>query len=92
MESEAQYALPQERERAQTNRRQPNMRCRFKADPKFTFAIRPDAPKPNCQNPKWRRANAASTTPAISRFTALFADMAKGLSVFAGHRVDEDGY
>ena len=32
-------------------------------------------------NPKWRRANAASTTPAISRFTALFADMAKGLSV-----------
>ena len=57
------------------------MRCRFKADPKFTFAIRPDAPKPNCQNPKWRRANAASTTPAISRFTALFADMAKGLSV-----------
>jgi hypothetical protein len=92
MESEALHALPQERKRAKT-KGATTMRRRFKADPKWITVRHPArCAEPNCQT-KSTPANAASITPAISRFTALAEGMAKARSVIFGtHRINEDGY
>jgi hypothetical protein len=61
------------------------MQRRFKSDPKWiTVLHRREAPS-RIVKPKSPRANAASTTPAISRFMALAADIAKRRSVILPH-------
>src|SRR5262249_18801422 len=85
MESEAQHALPQERMRAKTKGGSNLCDAGSKPIPSGSrFAVRPDAPNRTVK-PKSSQANAASTTPAISRFTARAADMAKGLSAILPH-------
>ena len=61
------------------------MRRRFKADPKWITVRHPArCAEPNCQTQN-NPGECGFTTPAISRFTAPVADMAKRPSVILPH-------
>jgi hypothetical protein len=93
MESKAQHALPQERKRAQTNRRQNTMRHRFKADPKWIMVRHPArCAEPNCHTQIEPGERGFYYPGDKSLYGSRCGHAEKAERDFAAHRIDEDSY
>jgi hypothetical protein len=92
-QTKTRHALPPERERAQTTRRQHIMRRRFKADPKWITVRHPArCAEPNCQTPINSGERGFYYPGDKSLYGSRCGHGEKAERDFAAHRIDEDSY